>query len=188
MKIWYLALAASLLLASGSARAAPAEQLECAYDNLNGPTMMAIAKIMQSKNKNDPTSREAQAKALMKPVISKCAKRFGWNETDIENANRHYMIMSLEQLFRAALKLDGVDTELLDTLYKVEPLSRAEMTRRFAEDGEVYRAEWIEKIRELETGAETEEQLEVALLYIEMRLTEENLAEDFENGVLREAM
>lgn len=166
--------------------AAPARQLECAYDQINAKTMQAVIRILQSGDQASEEAVNARIDKLTKPIIDGCAKRYGWTETDQENAKRHYFASAVERLLGAILDYEKVDTAALHAMYKAEPLTRAEMADRFETDTEVYEAEWVQKILAAKVGARTEETAQMALSYIQMRMAEEDIADDFENGVLRE--
>jgi hypothetical protein len=166
--------------------AAPARQLECAYDQINAKTMQAVIRILQSGDQASEEVVNARIDKLTKPIIDGCAQRYGWTETDQENAKRHYFASAVERLLGAILDYEKVDTAALHAMYKAEPLTRAEMADRFETDTEVYEAEWVQKILAAKIGARTEETAKMALGYIQMRMAEEDIADDFENGVVRE--
>lgn len=184
MKLKICATLGMFLFLTGPVHAAPASQLECAYDQINAKTMMAVIKLMQAKTPEQEKANEAKIDRVVTPIIDGCAKQYSWTDEEAKIATIHYSFIATERLIGGLMNYHKIDTVAMNAMYKEEPLTRDEMIERFENDDKAYTDEWIQKIIERKIGANTEEKAGIALGYLKMRMAEEELADDFQAGIL----
>jgi hypothetical protein len=173
---------ACLLLATPIA-AAPLEQSDCVYDGMSSAQIVSVMQGVIKQAKEGENEEEIIRRKLT-PSVNRCATKFGWNETDKENAYRFTFADVMLRLMNAILESEGVDTKAIYAFYKKEPLTVAEMFTLL--DDQAYRDDLEQRLLLAELVGKDGEWLDLGISSISFLVITDLLIRDFTDGVLRE--